>query len=82
MSDLVWTLHTVSGAVARVPQHLVDHEHFGKYLVEVDPNAKPYEPTLWKPSTADEYRATHNIESVEIQDDDQDDIDTDTENEE
>lgn len=56
MSDLVWTLHTVSGAVARVPQHLLGHPVFGEYLVEVEPHAKSYEPELWKPTTVDEYK--------------------------
>lgn len=58
MSDLVWTLHTVSGAVARVPQHLLGHPVFGEYLVEVEPHTKSYEPDLWKPTTASQHKAT------------------------
>lgn len=59
MSDLVWTLHTVSGAVARVPEHLLAHPIIGDYLVEVAPHSKSYDPELWKPTTAKEYRAAH-----------------------
>lgn len=57
MADLIWTLHTVSGAVARVPEHFLDHPVFGEYLVEVEPHAKPYDPELWKPTTAAEYKS-------------------------
>lgn len=58
MTDLVWALHTVSGAVARVPLHLLDHPVFGEYLVEVEPNTKSYDPQLWKPTTAGQYAAS------------------------
>lgn len=57
MSDLVWTLHTVSGVVARVPAHLLDHPVLGEYLIEVDPHTKSYQPDLWKPTTASDYKA-------------------------
>lgn len=63
MSDLVWTLHTVSGAVGRVPNHFLDHPVFGEYLVEVAPHTKSYEPELWKPTTAAEYRAARSNEA-------------------
>ena len=59
MSELVWTLHTVSGAVARVPEHLLAHPVLGELLVEVPPHTKSYDPELWKPTTAEKYKAAH-----------------------
>lgn len=58
MSELRWSLNTVSGAVARVPGHFFDHPIFGEYLVEVEPHTKSYDPQLWKPTTASEYEAS------------------------
>ena len=57
--SLVWTLNTVSGAVAQVSPHLLEHALFKHHLVEVAPHTKSYQPEMWKPTTADEYRASH-----------------------
>lgn len=58
MSDLVWALNTVSGVVGKVNAHLLDHSYLGTILVAVEPHTKSYDPELWKPTTAEEYKAS------------------------
>lgn len=49
------TRHTVSGVIdENTPDHILTHPVLGKYLVEVDENAKPLLAVMHRPTTADE----------------------------
>jgi hypothetical protein len=51
MEIMPLTRHTISGAVAFVPQEQVDHEIFGQYLEVVPEGTKPYTPGHFKQGT-------------------------------
>ena len=51
----VKAIHTISGQVATLPVKLVNHPILGKYLTEVDDDAKSYAPELYKPKDAEEF---------------------------
>lgn len=53
----VWALHTLTGQVARIDDHILAHPTFAPYLIEVEPGTKSYDPELYKPQTAAEYLA-------------------------
>jgi hypothetical protein len=54
-----WYLHTLSGVVDRLDEHVAKHPTFAPYLVEVPFGTKSFEPNLYKPQTAAEYLASH-----------------------
>lgn len=54
-----WYLHTISGQVDRLDEHLAEHGTFAPYLIEVEPHTKSYDPEFYKPQTAAEYLASH-----------------------
>lgn len=54
----VKALNTISGQVASVPAKYLTHPVFGKHLVEVDEQQKPYKAGFYAPKTADEYIAS------------------------
>jgi hypothetical protein len=50
MTDLIRVRHKISGAIAEVPENIVNHFVFGQYLEEVGPEAKPYLPEMHRVS--------------------------------
>lgn len=70
MSDLIRTRHTVSGVIdPNTPRHIFEHPVFGRYLEEVDEDAKPFVAALHKPvdvdgNPVDSYGEVHEDEAL------------------
>lgn len=58
MAKQIWALHTLTGQVRRIDEHILSHAAFAPYLVEVPAGTKSYDPILYKPQTAAEYLAS------------------------
>lgn len=54
-----WALHTLTGQVSKVDDHILKHPAFKPYLIEVEPGTKSYDPEFYKPQTAAEYLDSH-----------------------
>lgn len=70
MTDkFVTALNTISGQVGLVPADYLTHPFFKDQLVEVDADQKSYDPALYSPKTADEYR-TANAKRAKVEESD------------
>jgi len=56
--NTVKALNTISGQVANVAAHIVNHPVLGKNLVPVEAEAKSYAPELYKPKDGDTFKAS------------------------
>lgn len=57
MTKQVTALDTISGQVALVPAIYLEDAYFGDHLVEVPEATKSYDPTKYKPTDAEGWRA-------------------------
>lgn len=71
--------NTVNGQIQEVRPRLMDDAHFNKYHVLVDDEEKSFDPELYTPKTADEYKHVHKVRLQEPAVDDTDDDSEDKE---
>lgn len=65
MTKKIRTRNTVSGQIGEVPAHYLEHPVLGRFLVEVDEDAKPVKPELNQPQDAEGNRLGDDAKPVE-----------------
>lgn len=61
----IYVMNTVNGQVQRVSDKLMRDAHFRKFHVEVPAGTKPYDPALYAPKTAEEFKHLYRTKIVE-----------------
>lgn len=56
MSEKIEATHTLTGKIVTIPAHYLTHPTFSKVYVVADERLKPYEPTLYRPKSAEEFK--------------------------
>lgn len=66
--DTVRVLNTVTGQIAVVPRTQFEHPVFGRCLVEVKDEVKPYAAPLYQGKTVEEFQAAypHKLPDAEV----------------
>jgi hypothetical protein len=49
--------NTITGKVAKVPEHYIGHPVLGKNFVPAERGDKDYEPEMYSPKSADEFKS-------------------------
>lgn len=63
MTKFITALDTISGQIGPVPENYLTLPKLGDHLVQVDEGTKSYEPELYKPTDAKEYKSRKAIAS-------------------